>query len=146
MRNILENAFKAEFTLSDEVHTLQYDRPSEIPVFYRYRHATPVELPASSMCGSRSGIRPPSDICPLIKVWSYGYWLLVTVRILLLRLASIGEQSVVILQILPTEAFLFFFGTDSSDSPDCLPILLSISVFLLFSFSVFHFLVVGSVQ
>ena len=72
MRNILENAFKAEFTLSDEVHTLQYDRPAEIPVFYRYRHATPVELPASSVCGSRSGIRPP-DICPLIKVWSYGY-------------------------------------------------------------------------
>jgi len=29
---------------------------------------------------------------------------------------------------------------------DCLPILLSISVFLLFSFSVFHFSVVGSVR
>jgi len=40
------------------------------------------------------------------------------------------------LQILPTVAFLFFFGTDCTDSPDCLPILLSISV-LLFSFSVF---------
>ena len=33
------------------------------------------------------------------------------------------------LQILPTVAYLFFFRTDSTDSPDCLPILLSISVF-----------------
>jgi len=32
------------------------------------------------------------------------------------------------------------------DSPDCLLTLLSICVFLLFSFSVFHFLVVGSVR
>ena len=37
------------------------------------------------------------------------------------------------LQILPTVAFLFFFGTDSTDSLDCLPILLSMPVFL-FSF------------
>jgi len=42
-------------------------------------------------------------------------------------------------------AFLFFFRTDSTDSPDCLVILLCISAFLLFSFSVFHFIVVGSV-
>ena len=34
---------------------------------------------------------------------------------------------------------------NSTDSRDCLPTLLSISVLLLFSFSVFHFLVVGSV-
>ena len=40
------------------------------------------------------------------------------------------------LQILPTIVFLFFFRTDSTDFPDCLLILLSISVFLLFSFSV----------
>jgi len=33
------------------------------------------------------------------------------------------------LQILPTVAFLLFFRTDSMDHPDCLPILLSISVF-----------------
>ena len=45
----------------------------------------------------------------------------------------------------PTVAFLFFFRTDSKDSPDCLLILLSIPVFLLFSSSVFLFLVVGSV-
>jgi len=38
------------------------------------------------------------------------------------------------LQILPTLAFLFFFRTDSTDSPDGLPILLSVSVFY---FSVF---------
>jgi len=51
------------------------------------------------------------------------------------------------LQIIPTVAFLFFFGTDYMDSPDCLLTLLSLSVFLLFSFfSVFHFLVVGSVR
>ena len=35
------------------------------------------------------------------------------------------------LQILPTVACLFFFRTDSTDSLDCLPILLSISVFTL---------------
>jgi len=28
-----------------------------------------------------------------------------------------------------TVAYLFFFRTDSTDSPDCLPILLSISIF-----------------
>jgi len=33
------------------------------------------------------------------------------------------------LQILPAAAFLFFFRTDSTDSPDCLPILLSIYLF-----------------
>ena len=36
------------------------------------------------------------------------------------------------LQIRPTAAFLFFFRTDSTDSPDCISILLSISVFLTF--------------
>ena len=35
---------------------------------------------------------------------------------------------------------------DSADSPDCLPILLSISVFQFLAFSVFHFLVVVSVR
>ena len=44
-----------------------------------------------------------------------------------------------------TVAFLFFFRTDSTDSPDCLPILLSISsYFLVFLFS--HFLAVGSMR
>ena len=46
-------------------------------------------------------------------------------------------------QILPTVAFLLFFMTDLTDSPDCLPILLSISVF---TFSAFDFLVVGSAR
>jgi len=47
----------------------------------------------------------------------------------------------------PPQPFLnFFFTTDYTDSPDCLLIRLSISVFLLFSFPVFHFLVVGSVR
>ena len=49
--------------------------------------------------------------------------------------------------ILPTVAYLFFFSTDSMDSPDCLPILCEhIRFFYFFSFSVFHFLVVGSEQ
>jgi len=51
------------------------------------------------------------------------------------------------LQILFTAAFLFFFGTDSTDSPDCLPILLSIPGFYFLVFFLFlHFLVVGSVR
>jgi len=44
------------------------------------------------------------------------------------------------LQILPAVAFLFFYRIDSADSPDCLPILLSISVFyflFFFCFSTF---------
>ena len=44
----------------------------------------------------------------------------------------------------PIVAYLFSFPTDSMDSPDCLPILLSISVFLLFSLPILHFLVVVS--
>ena len=47
---------------------------------------------------------------------------------------------------LPTVAFLFFFGNDSTNTPDCLPILLSISVFLVFSFLFSTSLVVGSVR
>ena len=51
------------------------------------------------------------------------------------------------LQILPTVAYLFFFRTDSTDSADCLPVLLGISVFFYFLvFLSFHFLVVGSVR
>jgi len=47
-------------------------------------------------------------------------------------------------RILPTVAFLFFFGTDSTNSPDCLPTLLqSMSVFY---FLAFHFLAVSSVR
>ena len=46
------------------------------------------------------------------------------------------------LQILPIVPFLFFFRTDCTDSPDCLPI--SVFYFLVFLF--FHFLVVGSVR
>jgi len=48
------------------------------------------------------------------------------------------------LLILPTVAFLFFVKTDSTDSPDCLPILLSISVFhflVFFLLSTFQLLV-----
>ena len=41
------------------------------------------------------------------------------------------------LQIIPTVAFLFFSETDSTDSLDCLPILLSMPVFLFSFFSVF---------
>ena len=48
------------------------------------------------------------------------------------------------LQILPTVAFLFFFRTGSTDSPECLPTLLCISIF--FTFTFFSFLVVGSVR
>ena len=56
---------------------------------------------------------------------------------------SFQASNLPFLQILPTVAFLIF-----TDSPDCLPILLGISVnFYFFSFfSVFHFLVVGSVR
>ena len=45
-----------------------------------------------------------------------------------------------------TVAFLFFFSTDSTDSPDCLPILLSISVFYFLVFLFSTILVVGSMR
>ena len=49
-----------------------------------------------------------------------------------------------LLQFLPTVASLFFFRTGYMDSPDCLLLLLSISVYILVF--VLHFLVVGSVR
>ena len=63
------------------------------------------------------------------------------------RRSSFHAYNLPFLQIIPTVAFLFFFRTDSMDSPDCLPTLLSISVFyFLVFFMFFHFLVVGSVR
>ena len=50
------------------------------------------------------------------------------------------------LQILPTVAFLFFPRTDSTPSPGIFTDTSEHIRFLLFSFSVFHFLVVGSVR
>ena len=52
------------------------------------------------------------------------------------------------LQILPTVLVASFssFGTDSTDSPDCLPIPMSISVFFTFLVFRFQFLVVDSVR
>jgi len=50
---------------------------------------------------------------------------------------SFQAENVPFLQILPTTAFLFFFRTDYVDYPDCLLLLLSISVFLLFTFFYF---------
>jgi len=50
------------------------------------------------------------------------------------------------LQILSTVAFLFFFSTDYMDSPDCLLLLLRISVFYISVFLFCHFIVVGSVR
>jgi len=47
---------------------------------------------------------------------------------------------------IPPQPFLFFFGTDSTDSSDCLLLLLSISVVYFLVFLVLHFLVVGSVR
>ena len=41
------------------------------------------------------------------------------------------------LQILPTVAFFFFFRIDCTDSPNCLPTLLSICVFYFFIFFCF---------
>ena len=66
------------------------------------------------------------------------------------RQYSPAFSSVIMLTLLNGQNWLHFLSlvkrTDSTDSPDCLPILLNISVFFFFSFSVFHFLVVGSVQ
>jgi len=50
---------------------------------------------------------------------------------------SSQAENLPFLQILPTAASLFFFRTDYMDSPDCLLTLLSISVFLHFSFFLF---------
>ena len=42
------------------------------------------------------------------------------------------------LKIFPTVAFLFFFRTDSMDSSDCVPALLSISIFFYFFVFLFY--------
>ena len=44
------------------------------------------------------------------------------------------------------QPFLFFFRTDYMDSPDCLLLLLSISISYFLAFLFLHFLVVGSMQ
>jgi len=53
------------------------------------------------------------------------------------RRSSFHAYNLPFLQIIPTVAFLFFFRTDSMDSPDCLPTLLSISVYYFLVFYVF---------
>ena len=59
----------------------------------------------------------------------------------------ISGLNILFLHFLPTVAFLFFFGTDSTDSPDYVCTDTSEHMFIFyFSFSVFHFLVVGSVR
>ena len=50
---------------------------------------------------------------------------------------SFQAQNLPFLRILPTAAFLFFFRTDYMDPPDCLLILLSISVFYFLVFFCF---------
>ena len=60
------------------------------------------------------------------EIYTYYYYRVVFHHSLNL---SFQAQNLPFLQILPTVAFLFFCGTDSTDSTDCLPILLSISVF-----------------
>jgi len=47
---------------------------------------------------------------------------------------SFHAYNLPLLHILPTVAFLFFFRTDSTDSPDCLPILLFLPFFFTFYF------------
>ena len=61
-----------------------------------------------------------------------------------LQLFHCSLKTFLFFQIIPTAAFLFFSWTDSTDSPDCLPILLSISVF--FAFQFFSFLLFSLVQ
>jgi len=58
------------------------------------------------------------------------------------RLFLPTENSVSSTRRLSVQVSVSTYVCDSTDSPDCLPILLSITVFLLFL--VFHFLVVGS--
>ena len=56
---------------------------------------------------------------------------------------SFRAQTLPFLQILRTVAFLFFFGTDSTNSRNCLTNTSERIRFSLFSFPVFRFLVVG---
>jgi len=68
--------------------------------------------------------------------------------VMIMRTGRASYELLSFLQILPTIAFLFFFRTDSTDSPDCLPTLVSITVsvyFLVFLFF-FNCLVVGSMR
>jgi len=75
-----------------------------------------------------------------LTVESYTVVMLLTIILIIGSKSFISGLSLPFLQILPTAAFFFFFGTEY-----CLLLLLSISVFL-FSFSVLRFLVVGSVR
>jgi len=59
---------------------------------------------------------------------------------------SFQAWNIPFLQILPTAAFHFFFRADYMDFPDCLLLLLIISVSYFLVFLFLHFLIVGSVQ
>ena len=61
----------------------------------------------------------------LLTFKTYYYWYSITLTL------SFEASNLPFLQIFPTVAFLFFFSTDSTNSPDFLPIFRSISVFYL---------------
>jgi len=96
------------------------------------------------------GINVPSR-CPL-SIYTLRHCKLTNVILRRARCSVYRNQHEYnILPACSTVAFLSFFRTDYMDSPDCLPqtgLLLSIglSVFLIFSFSVFTLFVVGSVR
>ena len=84
--------------------------------------------------------------CMRAMEYTYSYYLLLLVFHHPSLLHS-GLKNLTFLQIHPTAAFLPSSGLiNHMDSPDCLLILLSRSVFTFFSFSVLHFLVVGFVR
>jgi len=63
----------------------------------------------------------------MCSLWKRGQWLSYISGLTYLFGFSFHKQTQKYLAV----AYLFFFRTDSTDSPDCLPILLSISVFTL---------------
>jgi len=84
-----------------------------------------------------------------LTVESYTVVMLLTLLLIIIISIPSPPHSfipILFLQILLTIASLFFLRTDYMDSLDCLLTLLHICVFLLFSLSVSHFLLVGSVR
>ena len=75
-------------------------------------------------------------VCPLVKMALTQLLVAFILVIIGILFHSRFKAFLPFLQILPTVAVILFFRIDSTDSPDCLPILLSISVFYFLVFFV----------
>jgi len=98
--------------------------------YYLYEGcSTPVFF---NVCSQHTSTELDLSVNSRIKIRVFRTDLAATVQVLLQPIKFIPALNLPFQQILPTVAFLFFFRADYMDFPDCLPLLLSISIFFTF--------------